>query len=64
MSSIQHELDLVSLHLTRDPCLAASKEKLWLRILAIWDFLPQADFQILLDSMSYRIAALIAAHGG
>ncbi|GFU79046.1 transposable element Tc1 transposase [Trichonephila clavipes] len=64
MSSIQHVWDLVGRRLARDLRPAASKDELSLRVRTIWNSLPQADIQILFDSMSRRIAALIAARGG
>ncbi|GFT28696.1 hypothetical protein TNCV_4832541 [Trichonephila clavipes] len=63
MSPIEHVWDLVCRRLARDPRTAASKDDLLLRILAIWNSLPQG-IQNLFDSMPCRIAALIAAHGG
>ncbi|GFV23410.1 transposable element Tcb2 transposase [Trichonephila clavipes] len=62
ISPIEHVWDLVGRLLARDP--AASKDELLLRIQAIWNYLPQADIQNLLDSLPCRIAALIAARGG
>ncbi|GFW91255.1 uncharacterized protein TNCV_736701 [Trichonephila clavipes] len=50
--------------LARDPRSAASKEKLLLRIQAIWKSFQQADIQDLLHSMPRRIAAIIVARGG
>ena len=47
-----------------DPRPTASKDKLWLRMQAIWNSLPQADIQNLFDSMPRLKAALIAARGG
>ncbi|GFV82176.1 transposable element Tcb1 transposase [Trichonephila clavipes] len=64
MSPIEHMWDLLSRRLTRDPRPATSKDELLLRIQAIWNSLPQADIQILFDSIPLRIAALIAARGG
>ncbi|GFV76789.1 hypothetical protein TNCV_4730091 [Trichonephila clavipes] len=64
MSPIEHVWDLVSRRLARDSCPAASKDKLFLRIQAIWNSLPQADIQNLLYSIPRLIAALIAARGG
>ena len=63
ISPIEHIWDLVARHLTRDLGPAASKDEFWFRIQAIWNSLPQADFQNLFDSMPRRIAALIAALG-
>ena len=48
----------------RDLSLAASKDELWLRMQAIWNFFPQEDLQSLFESMPRWIAALIAARGG
>ncbi|GFT32657.1 hypothetical protein TNCV_3145951 [Trichonephila clavipes] len=45
MSHIEHVWDLVDRRLARDPCPAASKDELLLRIQAIWNSLPQADIQ-------------------
>ncbi|GFT62524.1 transposable element Tcb1 transposase [Trichonephila clavipes] len=64
MSSIQHVWDLVGRRLACDLRPAASKDELSLRIRAIWNSFPQADIQILFDSMSRRIAAPFAARGG
>ncbi|GFW49320.1 transposable element Tcb1 transposase [Trichonephila clavipes] len=64
MSPIEHMWNLVGRRLARDPRSSASKDKLLLRIQAIWNSLPQADIQNLFDSMPRRIAALIAARGG
>ena len=63
MSPIEHVRDLVGRRLARDPRPAASKDELWLRIHAIWNYLPQADLQNLFDFMPHRIAALIAVSG-
>ncbi|GFU10850.1 hypothetical protein TNCV_3278691 [Trichonephila clavipes] len=63
-SPIEPVWDLVGRRLARDPRSAASKDKLLLRIQAIWNSLPQADIQNLFDSMPRRIAALIATRGG
>ncbi|GFW75743.1 hypothetical protein TNCV_4429261 [Trichonephila clavipes] len=49
MSPIEHVWDLVGWRFARDPRLAASKDELLLRIQAIWNFLPQADIQNLLN---------------
>ncbi|GFU79034.1 transposable element Tc1 transposase [Trichonephila clavipes] len=64
MSSIDHVWDLVGRRLARDLRPAASKDELSLRVRTIWNSLPQADIQIVFDSISRRIAALIAARGG
>ncbi|GFX16571.1 transposable element Tcb1 transposase [Trichonephila clavipes] len=64
MSPIENVWDLVVQRLACDPCPAASKDELFLRIRAIWNSLPQVDIQNLFDSMPRRIAALIAARGG
>ncbi|GFV32039.1 transposable element Tcb2 transposase [Trichonephila clavipes] len=62
ISPIEHVWDLVTRR--RDPRPTASKDELLLRMQAIWNSLPQADIQNLLDFMPRRIAALIAARGG
>ena len=64
MSPIEHVWELLGWRLTRDPRPAASKDELWLRMQAIWNFLPQADIQNLFDSMPSHIATLITALGG
>ncbi|GFU39772.1 hypothetical protein TNCV_1949621 [Trichonephila clavipes] len=64
MWPIEHVWDMVGRRLARDPRPAASKDKLLLRIQAIWNSFPQADIQNLFDSMPRRIAALIVAHSG
>ena len=64
MSSIEHVWDLVGLCVAHDPRPAASKDKLWLRIQAIWNSLLQADIDKKFNSMPRRIVALIAARGG
>ncbi|GFU41190.1 hypothetical protein TNCV_1847961 [Trichonephila clavipes] len=64
MSLIEHLRDLVGRRFARDPRPAATKDKLLLRIQAIWNSLPQADIQNLFDSMPRRIAVLIAARDG
>ncbi|GFT34131.1 hypothetical protein TNCV_4385421 [Trichonephila clavipes] len=64
MSPIEHVWDLVGRCLTRDPRPAASKDELLQRKQAIWNSLPQANIQIMFDSMPRRMAALIAASGG
>ncbi|GFV60768.1 hypothetical protein TNCV_1780721 [Trichonephila clavipes] len=64
MSPIEHEWDLVGRHLARDPRPAGSKDELLLRIQATWNSFPQLNIQNLLDFMSRRIAALIAARDG
>ncbi|GFX32515.1 hypothetical protein TNCV_2174331 [Trichonephila clavipes] len=43
---------------------AASEDELLLRIQEMFNSLPQADIQNLFDSVSRRIAALVAARGG
>ncbi|PRD23869.1 UNVERIFIED_CONTAM: hypothetical protein NCL1_45247 [Trichonephila clavipes] len=58
---IDHVWNLVGRYLARDPRLAASKDKLLLRIQTIRNFLQQADIKNLFDSMPCRIAKLIAA---
>ncbi|GFW61965.1 uncharacterized protein TNCV_4669901 [Trichonephila clavipes] len=60
----EHVWDLVCRRLALDPRPAALKDRLSLRIQAIWNSLPQADIQNLFDSMSRCIAALIAGRGG
>ncbi|GFY22403.1 hypothetical protein TNCV_2176641 [Trichonephila clavipes] len=64
MSHIEHVWDLIRQRLARDLSPAASKEKLLVRIKAIWNSLPQADIQNLFDTMPRHIAALSAARGG
>ncbi|GFY24436.1 hypothetical protein TNCV_1014841 [Trichonephila clavipes] len=64
MSPIEHMWDLVGWCLARDWLLATSKDELLLRIQAIWNSLPQADIQNLLDSLPCCIASLIASRGG
>ncbi|GFU59733.1 hypothetical protein TNCV_3186891 [Trichonephila clavipes] len=65
MSPIDHVWDLAGRRLARDPPSAASKDELLMQVIqAIWNSHPQADIQNLFDSMSRRIAALIAARGG
>ncbi|GFX60873.1 transposable element Tcb1 transposase [Trichonephila clavipes] len=61
MSHIESACDLIGRRLDGDPCPAASKDALLLRIQVIWNFLPQADIQNLFDSMPRHIAAVIAA---
>ncbi|GFU75807.1 hypothetical protein TNCV_1652671 [Trichonephila clavipes] len=63
MSPIEHVWDLVGRRLARDPRPAALKDELLLRIQAIWNSLAQADIQNLFDSMTRRLAALIAVRG-
>ncbi|GFT47351.1 transposable element Tcb1 transposase [Trichonephila clavipes] len=63
MSPIEHVWDLVSRRLALDPRPAASKDKLLLRIQAVWNSLLQADIKIFFDSMPRHIAALIADFG-
>ncbi|GFV70678.1 transposable element Tc1 transposase [Trichonephila clavipes] len=60
MLPIEHVWDLVGRRLARDPCPAASKDELWLRVQAIWNSFPQAHIQNMFDSMPRRIAALIS----
>ncbi|GFT38075.1 hypothetical protein TNCV_4103131 [Trichonephila clavipes] len=62
MSPIDPVWDLVGQLLARDPCPAASKDELLLRIQAIWNSLLHADIQNPFESMSC-IAALIAECG-
>ena len=52
MYPIEHVWDLAGCRLARDPHLAASNDKLWLKIQAIWNFLSQADI-LNLHAMSY-----------
>ena len=63
MSPIEHVKDLVGRCLACDPCPAALKGGLWLRIQAILNFLPQADIENLFDSVLRRIPTLIPARG-
>ncbi|GFW56410.1 hypothetical protein TNCV_2089171 [Trichonephila clavipes] len=63
MSPTEHVWDLVGRRLARDPRSAAIKDELLLRIQTTWNSLPQADIQNLFDSMSRRIAELIATQG-
>ncbi|GFV36764.1 transposable element Tcb2 transposase [Trichonephila clavipes] len=51
MSPIENVRDFLGRHLAGDPRPAASKDKLLLRIQAIWNSLPQADIQNLFDSI-------------
>ncbi|GFW72524.1 hypothetical protein TNCV_3797521 [Trichonephila clavipes] len=51
MSPIEPVWDLVGWRLARDPRTAASEDELLLRIQSIWNSLPQADSQNLLDSL-------------
>ncbi|GFU65412.1 uncharacterized protein TNCV_1796791 [Trichonephila clavipes] len=44
--------------------LQLQKDELLLRLQAIWNYLSKADIHNLFDSMSRRVAALIAARGG
>ncbi|GFW66609.1 transposable element Tc1 transposase [Trichonephila clavipes] len=60
----EHVWDLVGRHLARDSRPAASKDKLLLRIQAIWNSFPQADMQHLFDSMPRRTETLTAARDG
>ncbi|GFY21306.1 hypothetical protein TNCV_3993501 [Trichonephila clavipes] len=64
MSPIDHMWDLVRRRFARDPRPEASKDELLLGIQAIWNSLPQAVIQNLLDSIPRRIVTLIAARGG
>ncbi|GFV64718.1 hypothetical protein TNCV_1636711 [Trichonephila clavipes] len=67
MSPIEHGWDLVGWCFARDPRPPASKDKLLLRIQAIWNSLPQEDIQNLIESMPRRITTLttlIAVRGG
>ncbi|GFW40869.1 transposable element Tcb2 transposase [Trichonephila clavipes] len=59
MSPIEHVWDLVGRCLARDPRPVASKDKLLRSIQIIWNILPQADIQNLLDSMPRCIAHLL-----
>ncbi|GFV29217.1 hypothetical protein TNCV_4602491 [Trichonephila clavipes] len=49
MSPIEHVSDLVGWRVAREPHPAASKDKLLLRIQAIWNSIRYADIQILFD---------------
>ncbi|GFX66068.1 uncharacterized protein TNCV_4102081 [Trichonephila clavipes] len=64
MSPGDHAWYLVGRCLTRDPRPAASKDKLLLRIQAIWNSLPQVNIQNMFDFLPRRIAAFIAVLGG
>ncbi|GFV50087.1 transposable element Tcb1 transposase [Trichonephila clavipes] len=64
MSPIEHVWDLVGRRLTHVLRPAASKDELLRRIQAIWNSFSQADIEIMFDSMTYRIAALIPGCGG
>ncbi|GFV04497.1 hypothetical protein TNCV_1314591 [Trichonephila clavipes] len=64
MSLIEHVWDFGRRRLARDPNPTALKNKLFLRIQAIWNSLPQAEIQNLFDSMPHRLTALITARGG
>ncbi|GFV60874.1 transposable element Tc1 transposase [Trichonephila clavipes] len=64
MSPILHVWDLVGWRLARHPRPAVSKDKLLLRIQAMWNSLPQTGIQNLSDCMPRRVAALIATSGG
>ncbi|GFV88844.1 uncharacterized protein TNCV_4608891 [Trichonephila clavipes] len=65
---ICHRLNMcgVSLggRLARDLRPVVSIDEFWLRIQTIWNTLPQADIQNLLNSMPRRVAALIVVRGG
>ncbi|GFU58772.1 retrovirus-related Pol polyprotein from transposon 17.6 [Trichonephila clavipes] len=66
MSPIEHVWDLVGRRLARDPRPAASKDKLLLRIQAIWNSVPQADIKNLFDSSTRGLLAtdhVILNHG-
>ena len=56
--------NLVPWNLAFDPRSATSKDELWLRIQAVWNYLPQAGIQNLFESIPRRIEALIAARSG
>ena len=64
MSPIVHVGDLVDRCFARDLRPAASKDKLWLFIQAIWNYFPQADIQKQFDFMPCRTIALIAVRVG
>ncbi|GFW08048.1 hypothetical protein TNCV_2978161 [Trichonephila clavipes] len=64
MLPIDYVRDLVGRRLARDPCPAASKDELLLRIQAMWNSLPQTDIQNLFDSIPRYLALLIAVRGG
>ncbi|GFW28284.1 transposable element Tcb2 transposase [Trichonephila clavipes] len=55
ISPIEHVWDLDGRRLAHDPCSAASKDELLLRIQAIRNSLPKADVQNLFDSMPLRV---------
>ncbi|GFV23278.1 hypothetical protein TNCV_4779921 [Trichonephila clavipes] len=61
MSPIDHFWDLVGRRIARDLRPAAAKDELLLRVQAIWNSLPQAGIQNLLESIPRCIAALIVA---
>ncbi|GFU23703.1 hypothetical protein TNCV_2340991 [Trichonephila clavipes] len=63
LSLIELMWNLVDWCLAPDPRPATSKDELFLRIQAILNSLPQADIQILFDSMPRRTATLIAVRG-
>ncbi|GFS75115.1 hypothetical protein TNCV_1397301 [Trichonephila clavipes] len=60
MPSIENEWDLVDRHRTCDLHPTASKDKLWVRIQAIWNCLPHAEIQHLFDSTPCCTEVLIA----
>ncbi|GFV87593.1 transposable element Tcb2 transposase [Trichonephila clavipes] len=62
-SPVDNVLDMVGWRLTHDPLPAASKDELLLLIQAIWNSLPQANIQNLLDSLPRRIGELIETRG-
>ncbi|GFV46262.1 hypothetical protein TNCV_3231511 [Trichonephila clavipes] len=64
MPPIEHARNLVGRWISRDPCPAASKDELLLRMQAIWNSLPQAGIQNWFDFLPRRIAAFIAVRGG
>ncbi|GFY06813.1 hypothetical protein TNCV_482181 [Trichonephila clavipes] len=61
MSPIENVRNLVGRRLARDPHSTVSKDEPWMRIQTTWNSLPQAGIQRLVESMSHRITALIAA---
>ena len=64
MSPIEHVWVLASRLHPGDLSLATSKDELWLCVQAIWNSLPQSDFQNLFDSMPRCIAGIIATRDG
>ncbi|GFV30260.1 transposable element Tcb2 transposase [Trichonephila clavipes] len=65
MSPVKHVWDLVGQFFAHGPRPAASKNKFFLRIQAMWNSPPlAADIQNLFESMPRRVAAFIAARSG